>query len=103
MIDIPEISKALKNGLFYYDTGWLNIDNTERYKNEVMKCIEYCKPDMYFNHLYRFIIRYDFEELSKSILSVNEREELYFEAALKILKERCFIMVSENETNYSIV
>ena len=102
MIDIPEISKTYRDGLYYYDKDWLVLDNPEEYINEVMKCIAYCKPDMYFNHLYRFIIRYDFEEISNSIPNKGRLEELYIEAALKILKERCFIMLSEDETNYSL-
>ena len=86
MTDIPEISKVLKDGLYYYNANWLNIKADSNYKAALMKCMSYCKPDMYFNLLCRFIVKFDFVDQSKSIPNDIELERLYLEAALKILK-----------------
>lgn len=71
MIDFPEIPKVLKDGLYHYDRNWLRIESDNDYKMEIMKCMAYCKPDMYFTRLYRFLIKFDYEDQAKSTPSIE--------------------------------
>lgn len=97
MVDIPKISKTNINGIYHYSKNWFELNNSEEYKREVLNCIAYCKPDMYFNYLYWFLVRYNFQEISEPMPSKSKFENVYLEAALKILKERCLILLSEEE------
>lgn len=93
----PKIEKSNKDGLFVFSPNWLSLEVSEEYKQELLKCIRYCRPDMYFHYLYRFIIRYDFEELNKPIESRQQLYSIYQKVAKKILYERCYIMFSQGE------
>lgn len=102
MPHIPEIPKLFRSGVYVYDYNWIDmIDTSNEYKIQIKKCIEFCQPDMYFNYLYRFIIRYDFNEHGIAFPDKNQVNKSYLEAALKILKERCSVILSEEETEYS--
>lgn len=99
---IPEIFKIQKDGINYYDTNWLNIEADTNYKDALMDCMSYCKPDMYFNLLYRFIIKFSFEDQSKPIPNAERLERLYIGAALRILKEQCSLSLTGDDGNYSL-
>jgi hypothetical protein len=42
----------LKNGVFNYGANWLHGDYSQDYINEVLKCIEFCKPEIYFHNIF---------------------------------------------------
>lgn len=92
-----KLQKTYDKGIFVYSPNWLNLEVSEEYKQELKKCVKYCRPDMYFHYLFRFILRYDFEELGRPLKNTYELFSIYQKIAQKILYDQCYIMFSESE------
>lgn len=90
-----KIEKLKEGGIYYYSERWMEFTSYDsKYNRELLKCISIFRPDMYFYYLYRFIIRYNFE--NKGIESNLEKiKTLYIQASSYILEEKCSLKLQE--------
>lgn len=92
-----EIIKGSKQvDLFKYSEDWIDIDCSQEYKESLIECIKYIRPEMYFNYLLRLIIKYDFENKGEQIPPNDNLLRLFQEASRKILNEECGILTSDD-------
>ena len=78
------------------NTEWDNLNLANDLLKEVKKCVLYARTDRYFNYLFRLIVRYEFEEKKLQKPLIDEVVSIYYFAAKKILKDKCFIVVDDD-------
>lgn len=100
-VDFIELIKSKKVSSFIvYENNWLDIDCSDEYSIAIQECIKYIRPEMYFNYLYRLLIKYDFENKNLEIPNEELLLKYYREASSKILKEIGLIILEDNDLSF---
>lgn len=90
------------NTIYEYNCNWIDLDRLLVYKVALESCFNYIRPDMYFNYLFRVIVKYDFQDKNKPIPENDILLKLYKEISSKFLRDNCNIFLSEkSELSFS--
>ncbi|UPQ78689.1 hypothetical protein M0M57_13810 [Flavobacterium azooxidireducens] len=90
------INKQKTDFGYQFKKNWLNLSLSENVKKNIFEVLPIIKPEMYFYYTYRLIVIEEFEKKNITI----ERKKIYekfLELNSKILKEKCSILLSEND------
>ena len=94
------IINTSREDIYYYSDNWINLNFPPEYLEQLKICIEFCRPDMYFNYLFRLIVKFDFENLNKEVSDLAEIFKCYKKIAFKFLEEDCYIFPQESSQHF---
>lgn len=99
-IDYVKTIKSTRKGFFVYENNWVDIDCSNEYSHALQECIEYIRPEMYFNYLYRLFIKYDFENNNLDVPNENLLLKYYKEASSRIMEEIDLTILDNNVLSF---
>ncbi|HEX8577675.1 MAG TPA: hypothetical protein VF677_15420 [Flavobacterium sp.] len=94
---IDDLINKQKTDFGYLLKGnWINLGLTENVKKAIFELLPIIKPEMYFYYTFRLIAIEEFEKKNIQIETKNIYSK-FTELNSKILKEKCSILMSEND------